>query len=163
MVGKWWENGGELGETGGNWREMGKCQKMTKTHSGKYVKLIVNRRKMGQFGTNFPFPAFFHSLATFPYVSFEAFASRTSRLEKWGEMGSGRHEPIFRPVPMVEPAALSTQHHSTTSQQQQCTSSAVLQSTTTVLAKQGLAATIHEIRGAAHNHIPEQCVCVCGG
>ena len=74
------EKGG--GGNGGKWENVRKCQKYLVGNVEKMCeilrKLEENRRKMRQFGTNFPFfPVpffpFFHGLATFPSRAFDEF------------------------------------------------------------------------------------------
>ena len=58
----------KMGGNGGKWGMVRNCQKFIPGNVEKSVKLAVNRRKMGQFGTKapfFPIP-FFQGLATFP-------------------------------------------------------------------------------------------------
>ena len=78
-----------MGEMGGNG---GKCQKYRVGNVEKMCeirrKLEENRRKMRQFGTNFPFvpvpfSPFFHSLATFPSGAFHELCCPNGRPETW--------------------------------------------------------------------------------
>ena len=73
--------------------------------------IMGNCRKMGQFGTDFPFfpvpfSLFFLSLARFPSAS-PRFPQvplvNFAELANWknGNLGTDRHQPIFRPAPMV--------------------------------------------------------------
>ena len=68
------EKWGEMGGNGGKWGIVGHCQKYivggveNMCEIGR--KQEKNRRKVGQFGTNFPFPLF-HNLATFPSGAFD--------------------------------------------------------------------------------------------
>ena len=72
-VGKWgkWR---KMGRNGGKWVNLRKCQKYPVGNVEKMCeicrKLVKNRRKMRQFGTNFPFSP---SLATFPSGAFDEY------------------------------------------------------------------------------------------
>jgi hypothetical protein len=76
---------GKMGGNGGNggiWEVVGNCQKCIVANVENKCEICwkreKNRRKGGQFGTNFPFlpvpfPPLFHNLTTFPSNSFDGF------------------------------------------------------------------------------------------